>query len=196
MSTMVAQSVDPRAGTLQPLPEGLEYRAAVPLWGPYYQMSPWAWSDLPQESFYNPRTYPFPAVNPFIPQRSGAFIQPGQADVLGYKLLTEGEPMADFDSEKSRGRMIGLILAGVSWFLFFQRKIALSLGISAVALYFLVRGKSGLGQWFPEDPTGGAYGGGGDPIYGDVLGPGENIAVASQWAGTLKPRGFVATTVP
>jgi hypothetical protein len=51
-----------------------------------------------------------------------------------------------------------------------------------------------LGQYeqFIEDPTGGAYGDAGDPIYGDVLGPGVAVGVATQWAGTLKPRGFAA----
>lgn len=43
-----------------------------------------------------------------------------------------------------------------------------------------------------EDPTGGLYSGGGDPIYGDPLGPGESLAVGMQWASQLKPRGYAA----
>lgn len=89
MPTILAQSVDPRAGSLQPAAHpDLEYRSAVPL-GPWYQMSPWAWTDLPQESFYSPRGSMFPPINPFIPRRTGAYIQPSDLSSSAYKLQFE-----------------------------------------------------------------------------------------------------------
>lgn len=51
--------------------------------------------------------------------------------------------------------------------------------------------KGGPKQAF-MDPTGGEFAGGGDPIYGDVLGPGASLAVGMQWAGDPHPRGFSA----
>ena len=68
-------------------------------------------------------------------------------------------------------------------------------GVGAVLLLAAITKKAVPMQGYsfaPEDPTGGAYAGGGDPIYGDPLGPGVDIGVASEWFGTLKPRGFVA----
>lgn len=199
MPTLEIQSIDPRAGSLQPAPEGLEFRVATPLWGPYYQASPYLWSDLPQESFYNPRTYPFPAVNSFLPQRSGAFIQPGQADPLAYQLVNEGS--LDGLGQASRPNL-GSLLAIALGALALSKK-SKTLGLLAVGAWLLTRNSGGLlgrmGQiadrdWFPEDPTGGAYfGTGDDSPYPDVLGPGESVAVASNWIANLHPRGFAAT---
>lgn len=226
MPTLSIQSVDPRAGFLEPAPEGLEFRVATPLWGPYYQASPYLWSDLPQESFYNPRTYPFPAVNPFLPQRSGAYIQPGQADPLAYALVNEGS-LEGLGQSQDQSKTIKIAVG--TWLVFALGRAALGalvprrklrrvlrgvpkkawgvLGVLAaggVAWWYVTQrpdlqvsllGRMGQADrdWFPEDPTGGGYAGAGDPVYGDVLGPGENIAVASVWSGTLKPRGFAAT---
>jgi len=234
LSQLVAQSIDPRAGVFPGAPAhpDLEYRVAVPLVGPWYRMSPWAWSDAPQESFYNPRTYPFPAINPFLPQRSGAFIQPGNLDPLAYRLVHEGGSLDGLGQAPAPSGQAVKFAVG-TWIAFAilksaagafipRRKIrklvrgvgpkgAMALGVVAaggLAYWFLFRrealpqvevsllGLDQVGQpWAPEDPTGGAYGGGGDPIYGDPLGPGENIAVTSVWAGSLKPRGFATTTV-
>jgi hypothetical protein len=187
---------DPRAGYLQPLPEGLEYTVAVPLWGPWYQQSPWAWSDLPQESFYDPRRYPYPAVNPFIPKRSGAYIQPGQMDPLAYQLVNEGslEGLGQVTS-----RTGAWLLAAIAGAALLKKSKTLGLLAAVGAVWWFSRKSGGLlgrmGQiaerdWFPEDPTGGGYAGAGDPVYGDVLGPGESIAVASNWLSMLHPRGF------
>jgi hypothetical protein len=226
----LAQIFDPRAGTWEQATAGQEYFSAVPMWGPYYQQSPWAWSDLPQESFYSPRGGPF--SNPFIPRRSGAFIQPGQADPLAYKLIFESgslDGLSQAEAPKSQGSgvikfavgtwiALALLKAGVTAFLPPRkiRKLVRRVGTKNMALvglvaaggltaWFLTRreqipqlevsllGQGNLGQvgpWYVEDPTGGAYGGGGDPIYGDPLGPGESIAVANIWAGALHPKGF------
>ena len=79
-----------------------------------------------------------------------------------------------------------------------DQRALLTVGAVLVAAWWLHRrGTMGqIGPWFPEDPTGGAYQGGGDPIYGDPLGPGESIAVAYQWLGQSKPRGFTAVSAP
>lgn len=192
----LAQSIDPRAGYLQTAPEGLEYRVAVPLWGPWYQNgASWMYSDLPVESFYNPRTYPYPAENPYIPQRSGAYIQPGQADPLAYALVAEGNPLAAFVAPQ-KAQMGTLATGAVAAMLVYAAtkrwKTALLWGAIMAGLKYFDPSPMGQIDWHVEDPTGGAYEGGGDPIYGDPLGPGANIAVASQWAGSLKPRGFAA----
>lgn len=192
----LAQSIDPRAGYLQTAPEGLEYRVATPLWGPFYQQSPWMWNDLPVESFYNPRSAPYGQPNPYIPQRSGAFIQPGQADPLAYALVSEGNPLAAYLPTKIQPGALALgAISALFVYAFTKRwKTALIAGLVMGGLKAADPGTMGQGEldWHPEDPTGGAYEGGGDPIYGDPLGPGENIAVASQYFGTLKPRGFAA----
>jgi len=136
---VVAASRDPRL-PFPPVEPGMEYTVAMPLWGPWY----WGNPNLGPESYYNPRTYPYPAdTGGYITRWSGSFIQPRNLDPVAYELM---------------------------------------------------QGSLGDLDWHVEDPTGGAYSGGGDPIWGDPLGPGENIAVAMQWAGQLKPRGFATLT--
>jgi len=226
MPTLV-QSIDPRAGSLQPLPEGLEYTVGVPLplWGPYYQSSPWMYSDINPQGYYDPRTFPYPAINPFIPRRSGAYIQPGQMDPLAYALVNEGslEGLRQLPQDQSKTVKIAI----GTWIVFAlgraaltalipQRKIRRAfrgvpkkawavLGVLAaggIAWWYVTQkpdlqvsllgrmGQIADRDWFPEDPTGGGYAGAGDPVYGDVLGPGESIAVASNWIANLRPRGF------
>lgn len=66
--------------------------------------------------------------------------------------------------------------------------------LGGVLLLVYLQRRKHLGQidFAVEDPTGGAYAGGGDPIYGDPLGPGESITSELKWAGGLHPRGFAA----
>ncbi len=129
---LVAQDRDPRL-PFQPVEPGMEYTIAMPLFGPWYWGSP----HLGPESYYYPRSYPYPEeTGGFLPRWSGSFIQPRNRDMVAYELMEGGN------------------------------------------------------QQLIEDPTGGAYAGGGDPVYGDYYGSGESIGSGTQWAGTLKPRGF------
>ena len=75
-TTILAQDPDPR----RPFPttQPRDFWTAMPLFGPWYGASP----HLGPESYYNPRTYPYAAVNPFLPRWSGNFIQPGNIDPL------------------------------------------------------------------------------------------------------------------
>ena len=129
----------------EPVPEGQEYRVAMPLMGPWYQgWYQWPFGPSPHlgpESFYNPRTYPYPALNPFLPQWTGSFIQPGNIDTVAGELMMSGM-------------------------------------------------NQGWPDWYIEDPMGVAYWESIGP-----LGPGESIAVASQWAADLHPRGFSAVAM-
>lgn len=78
----IAVSRDPRLPFL-PTPPGMEYRVAMPLFGPWY----WGNPNLPPESYYNPMTYPYPApTGNFIPRWSGAYIQPRNWDPMAYEL--------------------------------------------------------------------------------------------------------------
>lgn len=82
----VAVSVDPTT-PFDPTPPGLEYTVAMPLWGGWY----WGDPNLGPDSYFNPRTYPYPAdTGNFIPRWSGAFIQPRNLDPLAYQLVSEG----------------------------------------------------------------------------------------------------------
>jgi hypothetical protein len=180
----------------------LEYRVAVPLeYGPWAQFSPWAFSDRPQDYQYNPRTYPYPALNPYLPQRSGAYIQPGNMDPIAYALATSGSPegpgLEGLDQESVKGILMWAAAGSVAGYFVLGKKQGALLGavlgvVTKYTLGLFKASRTGQIDFAPEDPTGGAYEGGGDP-FGDPLGPGESIAVASQYFGTLKPRGFTAT---
>ncbi len=63
----------------------------------------------------------------------------------------------------------------------------------AMLVAWAIHQRSSMGQigpLYPEDPTGGAYWESVGP-----LGPGENIAVAYQWLGQSKPRGFSVAAI-
>ena len=77
-----AISRDPRLPFPETVP-GTEYRVAMPLFGPWYWGSP----HLGPESYYNPLTYPYAApTGNFLPQWTGAFIQPRNLDPVAYAL--------------------------------------------------------------------------------------------------------------
>lgn len=71
-------AVDPDPYRPFPLEQPHDFYTAMPLFGAWYWGSP----HLGPESYYNPRTYPYAAVNPFIPRWSGSFIQPRNIDPL------------------------------------------------------------------------------------------------------------------
>lgn len=76
-----------------------------------------------------------------------------------------------------------------------KTKTLLLLGGIALLAYLYRRRQMGQIDFAVEDPTGGAYGGGGDPIYGDPLGPGVSINYQFKWAGSLHPRGFATAAI-
>lgn len=121
---IVAQDPDPRRPFPEQQPE--DFQVAMPLFGSWYWGSPY----LGPESYYNPLTYPYAVVNPYIPRWSGSFIQPGNID-----------PLVKVSNK----------------------------------------------DWAPLDPTGGSFW---EESEAGELGPGESIAVGSQWAGDIHPRGF------
>lgn len=140
MSVSLAQIIDPRVERFPQPPQhpDLEFRSAVPLWGPWYQMSPWAWSDLPQESFYSPRSYPFPATNIFIPRRSGAFIQPGQADPLSYKLMFESGSLDGLGQQEQSGKAVKFAIG--TWIVFMVLRSIVGAFIPKRKIRKLIRG--------------------------------------------------------
>lgn len=82
----IAASADPRT-PFEPTEPGMEYVVAAPLFGPWY----WGNPNLGPDSYFNPRTYPYPAdTGNFIPRWSGAFIQPRNLDPMAYQLVSEG----------------------------------------------------------------------------------------------------------
>jgi hypothetical protein len=176
----------------------LEYRVATPLLGPWYW---WDYSDLGVSSYYNPRTYPRPAENPFIPKRSGSFIQPGNLDPLAYELAAQ-KGLDGLDQETLKGLLVWAVIGAAAGNFLFGKKTGLALGavLGVVSKYvYGIFKQQKLGQidFAPEDPTGGSWSESTD-IWPDYFGSGESVAVASQYFGTLKPRGFAAaaTTVP
>lgn len=176
----------------QEVPEGLEYRVAAPLYGPYYWQWPWGSPHLAPESYYLPREG-FPQPQPFIPRWSGAFIQPGNLDPGAYDLVYGSGQLGGLKAPQT-GIVAGMVLAVVARKMLQTSLLAaVSAGLLAAVLYSGAE-KTSMGQVGPmhvEDPTGGAFYDI-DPIYGYGLGPGESIAVGSQWVAQLKPRGFSA----